>query len=85
MELDCGIRRARITAWLDDELALARVDGRWVFEEGGHTCAIALSPLENRVLGKLDLERTLVAIEGDRAAVDAFYRMFFLQFISAGG
>lgn len=85
MELDCGIRRARIVAWLDDELALARVDGRWVFEDGERTCAIALAPLENRVLGRLDLERTLVTIDGDQKAVDVFYRLFFLQFISAGG
>ena len=85
VELDCGIQNARIATWLDEEIALARFDGRWVFEDGGHTCTIELSRLENRVLGKLDLERTLVKIEGNQQAIDVFYRMFTLRFISAGG
>ena len=85
VELDCGIQNARIAAWLNDEISLTHLDDRWLFEDGGQTCTIALSRLENRTIGRLDLERTLVTVEGSQQSIDVFYRMFTLRFISAGG
>lgn len=85
MELDCGIQTKRITAWLDDEISLPKEGDRWVFAQGGRTCRISASPLENRKLAGISLERTLVTVEGDAAAIDAFNRIFTLRFISAGG
>lgn len=85
MELDCGIARRRIVGWLNDELSLAR-DGRaWVYEADGKECRITAEELENRTLGTVSLERTLVVVEGDEATTDAFMRLFTLRFISAGG
>lgn len=85
MELDCGIRRDRIVAWLDDELGLGEKDGTWAFEVHGKTCRITLAPLENRIIGKFDLQRTLVTFEGDDDAIARLYRLFTLRFMSAGG
>ena len=93
MDLDCGIPRARIVAWLDNELALPAVpsvpveQGRWIFRaaDGGETCRIALEPLGERTLGGLSLERTRLRADGDEGAVAAFARLFTLRFASAGG
>ena len=35
--------------------------------------------------GSIALERTLVTINGDSEAIEEFYRLFTLRFISAGG
>ena len=85
MELDCGIATKRIVSWLDDELVLVRAGADWVFPFEGGRCRIAVSPLPARTLGKVSLERTLVTIDGDAQALDEFYRLFTLRFISAGG
>ena len=85
MELDCGIPRRRLEAWLDDELVLERRAGAWVFPHESGTCNIALAPLPNRKLGVLDFERTFIEIAGDDRAIDAFIRQFTLRFASAGG
>ena len=85
MELDCGIQQARIVSWLTDELALARDDACWVFDCEGGNCRIEVSPLPNRAIGRYSIERTLVSISGDKAAIESFYDLFTLQFLSAGG
>ena len=85
VKLDCGIAQRRITAWLDDELALARHDDGWTFDHAHGSCRIKAEPLESRALGSVALERTLVTIEGDDAAIDELYRLFTLRFVSAGG
>lgn len=85
MELDCGIARKRIVGWLNDELSLAREGRAWVFEADGKTCRITADELENRTLGVVSLERTLVVVEGDETTIDAFMRLFTLRFLSAGG
>ena len=85
MELDCGIATKRIIEWLDDELALERAGADWEFPFEGGRCHVTVSPLPNRALGNVSLERTLVTIDGDQRALDEFYRLFTLRFISAGG
>ena len=86
MELDCGIPERRIVTWLDDELALARAAGCWTFTaDSGASCRIATQELERRPLGAVFIERTLVTITGDADAINDFYRLFTLRFISAGG
>ena len=85
MELDCGIPRKRLVAWLDDELSLRREHDAWLFQHEAHSCAIELAPLPNRRLGMLDFERTSIEIEGDDCAIDAFIGLFALRFASAGG
>ena len=85
MKLDCGIQKARIDAWLADELALAYADGRWLFHCNGATCSVATVELENRVLGAFSLERTELRAEGGPVAIEEFMRLFTLRFMSAGG
>lgn len=100
MQLDCGIRYARISAWLDDELGLVRedcqpeelpvsgaggADWHWVFVSNGASCRVSAFPLESRVYGGIAIERTQLSAQGDQPAIDAFERLFTLRFISAGG
>ena len=94
LDLDCGIAYARIAAWLDDELALSREDGSWVFHEAsqpsrpehtGQTCRITLEALENRTFRRVSIERTRLVAEGDAGALESFEKLFTLRFISAGG
>lgn len=85
MELDCGIAYQRIASWLDDELSLPYENGTWTFAFNGKACQVKAAPLPSRTLGKFGLERTQVAIGGDPTALDEFYRLFTLRFISAGG
>lgn len=86
MELDCGIPERRIVSWLGDELALAREGDRWTFADpAGNACSICTRQLENRTLGIVSIERTLVTVTGNACAIDEFYRLFTLKFISAGG
>ena len=85
IDLDCGISYARIASWLDDELALPRDQGRWLYVCGTESCLIALEPLENRTLGNISLERTHLNVDGDPAAIASFKKLFTLRFISAGG
>ncbi len=85
MELDCGIQLKRIVSWLNGELACAREDDAWVFEADGGACHITACELESRRLGVVELDRTLVTIEGDEPTVEAFMHLFTLRFMSAGG
>jgi len=85
MELDCGIAKARIDAWLEDELRLAFEGDRWVFCFEEEMCHIATPPLESRPLGAIEIERTALQVEGDSRAVEEFMRLFTLRFVSAGG
>ncbi|MBP3867330.1 MAG: hypothetical protein J6D25_05920 [Eggerthellaceae bacterium] len=85
INLDCGIAYARIASWLEDELALPRADGGWVYSCDQDSCSISLEPLESRTLGKIDLERTRLVAEGDPHALESFDKLFTLRFISAGG
>ena len=87
IDLDCGIAYRRLVDWLDSELALERqADGSWMFAiDGGSSCTIAIAPLAHRKLGTVELERTSLSAEGDPSALDAFYALFTLRFISAGG
>jgi len=86
MELDCGIPEKRIVAWLGEELGLPREHDGWVFKDPeGDLCRIVTKQLDNRTLGVVSIERTLVTVSGSTSAVDAFYRLFTLRFISAGG
>ena len=81
MELDCGIAKARIDAWLDEELGL---EGR-AFHFEGESCAVETAALESRPLGAIELERTSLRVEGGSQAVEEFMRLFTLRFMSAGG
>ena len=85
MELDCGIAKARIDAWLDDELNLPCEGTRHVFRFEGTMCVVATATLEGRPLGAIELERTSLQIEGDPQAGEEFMRLFTLRFASAGG
>ena len=85
IDLDCGISYARIASWLDDELALPRERGCWIYTLGTKACAIALEPLEDRPLGAVRLERSYLTAHGDRDALASFEKLFTLRFISAGG
>ena len=85
IDLDCGIAYKRIAHWLDDELALKREGGCWLFEFAGALCEVSLSPLEPRALGAVELERSHLVVEGASDAVDEFDRLFTLRFMSAGG
>ena len=85
MELDCGIAKARIDAWLDDELGLPCEDGRRVFHFEGESCAVMTTALESRPLGAIEIERTSLQVEGDPRAVEELMRLFTLRFVSAGG
>ncbi|MBQ9004592.1 MAG: hypothetical protein IJ087_22370 [Eggerthellaceae bacterium] len=85
MELDCGIPRARLVAWLDDELALDRTEDAWRFSCEAGPCTIALAPLAPRRLGTLEFERTSIVLSGDRDAIESFLHLFTLRFASAGG
>ena len=85
MELDCGIAKRRIDAWLDDELVLD-CDGECrVFRFAGEACVVSTHALEGRPLGSIELERTNLCVEGDTQAVEEFMRLFTLRFVSAGG
>lgn len=55
------------------------------FPAGESCCMVTLTPLENRSVGKVTLERTHLRVEGTQEAVDSFMRLFTLRFISAGG
>ena len=85
LNLDCGIAYSRIASWLDDDLALPRNDGRWVFAAGQGTCSISAEPLESRSFSRIELERTHLVAEGDSDALEVFEKLFTLRFISAGG
>ncbi len=94
LDLDCGIAYARIAAWLDDELALPRESGSWVFHEAnqptrpehtGQTCRVSLEPLESRAFRNVSIERARLVAEGDAGALESFEKLFTLRFISAGG
>ncbi len=85
--LDCGIPLHRIRSWLEEELRLPaqEPETRYLFTEDGASCAVVLKALENRSIGKVSIERTEMAVNGEVDAVDAFMRLFALRFISAGG
>ena len=85
LDLDCGIAYSRIASWLDDDLALPRNDGRWVFTAGQGTCSISAKPLESRSFSRIELIRTNLVAEGDSDALEVFEKLFTLRFISAGG
>ena len=85
IDLDCGISYARIASWLDDELALPRERGCWVYTLETQTCTIALEPLDDRPLGAVHLERSHLTVHGDPDALASFEKLFTLRFISAGG
>ena len=85
LDLDCGIAYARIAAWLDDELALSREDGCWLFRDDLQTCRVSLEPLESRTFRRVSIERTRLVAEGDAGALESFEKLFTLRFISAGG
>lgn len=86
MIVDCGIKLDRIATWLDEELQLGESgQNHWLFSYEDQECTVTLAPLENRTIASLELERTELSIDGDQAAVDAFYRLFELRFMSAGG
>ena len=64
----------------------SREDARsYEFPTGETCCMVTLTPLENRSVGKVTLERTHLRVEGTKEAVDSFMRLFTLRFISAGG
>ena len=85
IDLDCGIAMARIEEWLDGELGLPISDAGWTFPTDGGSCQVRLEPLANRRLGQVQLERTRLVGEGDADALEAFYKLFTLRFLSAGG
>ena len=85
MKLDCGIAHRRIASWLEDELSLACENGIWTYAAADAACQVTAAPLPNRELGNIALEHTLVTICGDPEAIEEFYRLFTLRFISAGG
>lgn len=85
LDLDCGISHARIAAWLDDELGLARSNEGWEFAIENHACFVKVSPLESRVFGTIALERSHLVVNGDAEALAEFEKLFTLRFISAGG
>lgn len=85
LDLDCGIARARIEAWLDDGLRAVRSKDRWVVEAGGSSCSVLLVQLEPRTLGGLELERVRLVVEGTARGVDELERLFTLRFLGAGG
>ena len=85
MELDCGIPRARIVGWLDDELMLPIENRHWIFRADSGSCRISLEPLADQTLGGLSLERTCLRADGDIDAIEAFRHLFILRFASAGG
>ena len=85
MELDCGIACKRIEAWLDNELSLPREGDAWMFSCDEGSCRVEAVAQESRTLGTIALERTLVRVEGNPPATEAFMRLFTLRFMSAGG
>ena len=85
LSFDCGIATSRITAWLEDELALKHYADAWLFTAEDACCRITAEPLVSRDLGHFELERTLLTAEGDEEAVTAFRWLFTLRFMSAGG
>ena len=48
-------------------------------------CSVRLSPLPGKTMGKWDMPRTRVQMEGSETAVREIHRRFFLRFLSAGG
>ena len=48
-------------------------------------CRVTLTPVSGVLLGKWAMPRTLIRFEGNKEAVEAVYRRFFLRFLSAGG
>ena len=85
LDFDCGIAYERLFVWLDEELALARSNGSWTFDDRGSTCTVTLEPLESRSFAHLELERTHLEASGQAAAVATFEKLFTLRFMSAGG
>ena len=56
--------------------------------EGGFefgACRISVAALEDRRFGGMRLPRTQVSFEGEEAPLNAIYRRFFLEFLSARG
>ena len=49
------------------------------------SCRISLTELPSNGTGFWAAKRIRLCIEGEAADVDAIYRRFFLQFLSAGG
>ena len=85
MKLDCGIAHRRIASWLEGELSLDWENGAWTYAVADAACQVTATPLPSREFGNIALERTLVTINGDSEAIEEFYRLFTLRFISAGG
>lgn len=85
VELDCGIAKARIDSWLDDELELTCEGDRRVFSFRGERCVVSTRELERRLCGPIKLDRTGLAVDGQDKAVEEFMRLFTLRFMSAGG
>ena len=48
-------------------------------------CRITLKPIQGTLLGKWDLPRTGLCIEGPEEELKIIHRRIFLRFLSAGG
>ena len=87
-DLDCAIEHKRIAAWLDDELALPRTVDGWAFQQGDAACSIEVRDSGTHAIAGnagLEVNRSRLIAAGESLAVEAFYHLFVLRFISAGG
>ena len=49
------------------------------------SCMIVLIPLSGQAMGKWEILRTRIKMDGDDADVQEIHHRFFLRFLSAGG
>lgn len=49
------------------------------------SCTISLIPLSGQAMGKWEIPRTRIIMEGDEEDTRAIHHRFFLRFLSAGG
>jgi len=60
-----------------------------VYEEGNafryRSCLITLESLSGKSMGKWEIKRTRIIIEGNAIDAQAIHHRFFLRFLSAGG
>ena len=81
IEENWAISVDRFREFLVSQPDVLETDGVFFFGN----CRITLEPISGTLLGKWDLPRTGLRIEGPEEELNIIHRRIFLRFLSAGG
>jgi len=76
-----AVNSGRIRAFFLEQPDVREENGIFIFGK----CSIILIPQNGNAMGKWEIPRTQVVIEGNDDDVQTIHRRFFLRFLSAGG